>query len=123
MTILSGTGAEFKGMARHSRKEKPPSARPYTGLLVKPMILPKEGLGDLVGFLDRIVALFDHYEVEHWNWQRLCLELASRHVPGFRFQSAPGAPEQWWSLRKALLIMMVNRERAGKLGRAGSISA
>ena len=28
----------------------------------------------------------------------------------FRFQRAPGAPEQWLPLRKALLIVKVNRE-------------
>src|SRR5436853_5156234 len=97
--------------------------RPYTGLLAKPMILPETGVGDLLGYAHRIDALFEHYGIERWDWTNLCLALAWHHVPGFRFQGAPGAPEKWLAIRNGVLITMVERERAGKPGRAGSVSA
>jgi hypothetical protein len=120
----------------------------YSGVLAKPMVIPDESAtpvasvlsmrplsptvvasnesnasGDFLAFIERIEALFDHYGVKDWDWVTLCLEMATQHVPGFSYQRPSGRPEKWLPLRRALLVAMVERERAGKSGRAASVSA
>jgi hypothetical protein len=103
-----------------------PGDKSYTGVLAQPMVLDlSEGANaaGLEAFLERVVALFDHFQVERGDFVKLTFELATRHVPGFRFRNPPGAPRRWPPLKYALLIRAVHRYQAGKSGSGASVSA
>lgn len=82
----------------------------YEGELKKAIVRNRLGLlSDTNAEAERITnemfsklpALFEAHGVQPGNWMALAIELAKTHVPGFRVNNPPGAPNKWGLMEKA----------------------
>ena len=116
-----------KPVDKAEQKVGRPEDKPYSGVLAEPIVIDwaKDNFVDnfLVDYMEKVNALFDHFQVAQGNFPLLALELAHRHVPGFRLQKPAGAPERWSLSQQARLIHAVRRYQAGKRGSGASVSA
>ena len=100
------------------RKVGQPGDKPYSGILAQPIVLDLKKR-DLAASLPvdlekKCAALFDHFQVEHGNFARLASALASRHVPGFRFQKSAGAPTRNRKCDRALATFGIATSEFGQ---------
>jgi hypothetical protein len=87
----------------------------YAGILAKPVVLDESLCPGLDQLGPKIAALFDHFNVERWNFVALSMELAHRHVPGFAFQKSAGAPVRWSPFNQVHLIRAVSRHQTASI--------